>query len=71
MMNNTNKIRPLKRADFVWCRKPGSNRYGYFYPWDFKSQASTYFAIPAYHIILAQTYFFVKGFYQVFKKKAA
>ena len=71
MMNNTNKIRPLMRADFVWCRKPGSNRYGYFYPWDFKSQASTYFAIPAYHIILAQTYFFVKGFYQVFKKKAA
>ena len=31
-----------------WCRKPGLNRYGYFYPRDFKSRASANSAIPAH-----------------------
>ena len=32
---------------YKWCRRPGSNRYGPFGPWDFKSQASAYSATPA------------------------
>ena len=30
-----------------WCRWPGSNRYGYRYPLDFKSRASASSATPA------------------------
>ena len=30
-----------------WCRRPGSNRYGYHYPQDFKSWASANSATPA------------------------
>ena len=30
-----------------WYRRPGSNRYGYYYPRDFKSRASAYSATPA------------------------
>ena len=32
---------------FVWCRRPGSNRYGTFVPPDFKSDASACSATPA------------------------
>ena len=33
------------------CRRPGSNRYGYYYPRDFKSRASACSATPAYSVI--------------------
>ena len=32
----------------LWCRRPGSNRYGYRYPRDFKSRASAYSATSAW-----------------------
>ena len=34
-----------------YCRRPGSNRYGYHYPRDFKSRASAYSATPAFTIL--------------------
>ncbi len=33
-----------------YCRRPGSNRYGYYYPRDFKSRASASSATPAFTI---------------------
>nr|DAX84525.1 MAG TPA: hypothetical protein [Caudoviricetes sp.] len=43
------EIRVKKRATSVTlsCRQPGSNRYGYRYPRDFKSRASASSAMPA------------------------
>ena len=31
---------PLGYVAVIWCRGPESNRYGYYYPRDFKSLAS-------------------------------
>ena len=56
-----------------WCRWPGSNRYGYFYPRDFKSRASACSATPAGNtkrlasfrfalLIIAHTMLFVNPF---------
>ena len=39
---------PLKIKGFSFCRRPGSNRYGYFYPRDFKSRASASSATTAH-----------------------
>ena len=48
---------------FSWCRKPGSNRYEVLSSRDFKSRASTNFAIPAFAVfIVPQNRWFVKGF---------
>ena len=35
------------RNKYKTCRRPGSNRYGYYYPRDFKSRASANSATPA------------------------
>ena len=46
-----------------WCRKPGSNRYEVLSSRDFKSRASTNFAIPAFAVfIVPQNRWFVKSF---------
>ena len=47
---------PLKIKGFSFCRRPGSNRYGYFYPRDFKSRASASSATAAYGTYRARTY---------------
>ena len=44
--------KPLKIKGFSFCRRPGSNRYGYFYPRDFKSRASASSATTAHIIIM-------------------
>ena len=55
---------------FSWCRKPGSNRYEVLSSRDFKSRASTNFAIPAFAVfILSQNTEFVKGFEVISSKE--
>ena len=63
----------------LWCRKPGSNRYRMLLPRDFKSRASTNFAIPAldrthalvrtldyYNILFGVCQVFFESFYFLF-----
>ena len=48
----------------VWCRWPGSNRYGNFFPRDFKSRASASSATSAY---LSTTYEIIPYFLTLVK----
>ena len=51
--------------DILWCRKPGSNRYGTFVPLDFKSKASANSAIPARWHTLVSLHPCLQGLYSI------